>query len=372
MKMFWSLVATIAFTAFAVGAENPPAGMVDVFVGGQEGFPTYRIPAIVRALDGTLLAFAEGRASKRDQAHNQLVLKISRDGGRSWGSLAIIAADGTNSLNNPTAVVLRGTGRVLLVYQCYRGRFAEFSVVPGYEGEAVCRTWIIYSDDQGRTWSSPREITRGVKRPTEATSSAAGPGIGVEMAGGPHPGRVIIPFNEGPPGHWHVYAAYSDDQGATWHRGAAAPETAYTGANEVQMLELPGGRLLLNARNQAGSHQRRVAASDDGGETWSPLVDDPAVVEPRCQAAFLRHPVSTNATEDVLLFSNPASPTKRENGRLRVSRDRGRTWSAGKLIYAGSFAYSGLVSLDPATVGCLFERDNYQRISFVPLPVNDP
>ncbi len=344
--------------------------MVDVFVGGQDGFPTFRIPSVVCTSHGNLLAFAEARDSKRDHAQNKLVQKTSPDGGLTWGTLKVIAADGTNALNNPTAVVLRQSGRILLVFQRYAAAFDESTVIPGYEGEGVCRSFVIHSDDEGLSWSSPLEVTRSVKHPTGATSSACGPGLGLELARGKHAGRILIPFNQGPRGHWQVYAAYSDDGGATWACGETAPEPAYTGANEVQMVELADGRVLLNARNQAGSHQRRVAVSSDGGRTWSTLADDPTLVEPRCQASLIRHAVSADPAMDLLLFSNPASASRRTNGTVRLSRDEGRTWSASRVIYPGSFAYSCLVSLNAKTIGCLFERDDYARISFLRFPLD--
>ena len=363
------LLGLVFLLSSAVAAEPLPP-MVDVFVGGQDGFATFRIPSVVRMSHGNLLAIAEGRASKHDHSQNKLVQKISPDGGLTWGSLKVIAADGTNALNNPTAVVLRQNGRILLMFQRYAAAFDEGTVIPGYEGEGVCRSWVIHSDDEGLSWSSPMEVTRSVKRPTGATSSASGPGLGLELARGKHAGRVLIPFNEGPRGHWQVYAAYSDDGGASWACGETAPEPAYTGANEVQMVELTDGRILLNARNQAGSHQRRVAVSSDGGRTWSVLADDPILVEPRCQASLIRHAISNDPAMDLLLFSNPASASRRTNGTVRLSRDEGRTWSAFRVIYPGSFAYSCLVSLDAKTIGCLFERDDYARISFLHFPLD--
>ncbi|MFG2289963.1 hypothetical protein ACGFOU_28305 [Streptomyces sp. NPDC048595] len=55
---------------------------------GTEGYTSFRIPAVVRARSGILLAFAEGRVtSAADWGDIDLVLKRSRDGGRSWGPL---------------------------------------------------------------------------------------------------------------------------------------------------------------------------------------------------------------------------------------------------------------------------------------------
>jgi sialidase-1 len=339
----------------------------DVFVGGTEGYPAYRIPAILATSRGTLLAFAEGRATLRDHAENDLVLKRSFDRGDTWTPLMVVAEDGTNALNNPTAVVVRETGRILLMHQRYAKGFDERKAEPGLDGPRICRTFLSSSDDDGATWSTPRDITAAVKRPAVVTSTATGPGIGIQLRHGPHAGRLLMPFNQGPYGAWKVYAAISDDRGESWRVGQTAEDTGHGFANEVQMAELPDGSVLLNARNQAGAKTRKSALSKDGGETWSRLKEEPALIDPQCQGSLLA--VSSGSLGEVLLFCNAASTTARSNGTVRVSRDQGKTWPLARSVYPGSFAYSCLVSLPEGAVGCLFERDQYARISFVRFPL---
>ncbi|MEM7307414.1 MAG: sialidase family protein [Planctomycetota bacterium] len=329
--------------------------LVDVFTSG-EGYPSFRIPALAVARDGALLAFAEGRERASDHAENDLVLRRSADSGRTWGELQVVAEDGANCLNNPCPVVDRESGRILLAYQRFPEGIHEREVVPGYDGDAVCRSLLVHSDDGGRTWSTPRDVTRQVKRPARVTSIASGPGAGVQLREGPHAGRLVLPFNEGPFGAWRVYAAWSDDGGESWSYGEPAPAGSPGHGNEVQVAELPGGRLLLNSRSHGGAKCRKVAVSEDGGATWSPLVDEPKLPEPQCQASLLR-------AGERLLFLNPASRTGRFGGRLRRSDDWGATWTDGLLLYPGSFAYSCLAELEGGRVACLFERDGYARIS---------
>jgi sialidase-1 len=356
------MMAVFAFRAFA--AEPAGLALVDVFVGGQDGYPAYRIPALITTRRGTLLAFAEGRASLRDHAENDIVLKRSTDAGHTWGPLQLIDEDGTNALNNPTAVVVRETGRVLLMYQRYAKGFDERKTEPGYEGPHICRTFISHSDDDGFTWSEPGDVTRHVKRPSVATSTATGPGIGVQLVRGEHAGRILMPFNQGPYGEWKVYAAFSDDGGKSWRYGQTAPEGTSGYANEVQFVELKDGSVMLNARNQGGDKLRKLAISRDGGETWSATQTHPTLIEPACQASVIRHPLTWDQAKDVFLFSNPAAQTGRTNGTIRLSRDEGKTWPVSRVLYPGSFAYSCLASLPDGSIGCLFERDGTKRISF--------
>ncbi len=365
-----SLIASLLLAAAAWSRAGEPA-LLDVFVNGQEGYPAYRIPALVTTPRGTLLAFAEGRQTLRDHAENDLVLKRSADGGKTWSALQVVHEDSTNCLGNPTAVVVRGSGRVLLMYQRYAKGFDEHKAEPGFDGPRICRTLIQHSDDDGVTWSKPVEITAQVKRPTEVTSTATGPGIGIQLARGKHAGRILMPFNQGPYGKWKVYAAISDDVGKSWRYGETAPEGAAGHANEVQLVELADGSVMLNARNQGGGlKQRKIALSRDGGETWSATQHDTTLIEPTCQASILRHPGDGDPAKDVLLFSNPGTQAARTNGVIRLSRDDGKTWPTSRVLHPGGFAYSCLASLPDGAVGCLFERDGYKTIAFTRFTVN--
>jgi sialidase-1 len=346
----------------ATAAQLP---LKDVFVGGDEGYPAYRIPALIATKRGSLLAFAEARANLHDHAENRIVMKRSTDGGRSWGVLQLIHADSPNALNNPTAVVVRDSGRVLLMYQRYPNGFDEHRAEPGHDGPRICRTFLTHSDDDGVKWSRPIDITSQVKRPTEVTSTATGPGVGIQLVRGQHAGRILMPFNQGPYGKWKVYAVFSDDAGTSWHYGDTAPEGTKGFANEVQFVELNDGSVMLNARNQGGDKHRKISVSRDGGQTWSPTQNDTTLIEPVCQASLLRHPGHADPLKDVFLFSNPASQSARTNGVIRLSRDEGRSWPVARVVHSGGFGYSCLASLPDGSVVCLFERDSSKKISVV-------
>jgi sialidase-1 len=53
-----------------------------------------------------------------------------------------------------------------------------------------------------------------------------------------------------------------------------------------------------------------------------------------------------------------------------MSQDDGKTWAWQKVIYAGGGAYSNLVRLPTGQVGILFEKDNYQTVSFTSFSIN--
>jgi iduronate 2-sulfatase len=359
----WRSTTQVSDFSVVGNLEEPPKPVpyTDVFVQGKDQYPRIRIPAIVTTNRGTLLAFAEGRQAG-DHSENDIIMKRSLDGGQTWGPVQVLDDDGPLALNNPQPVVLPDSGRVLLIYQ--RNKHGERTALPGYEGEDVGYTLLIFSDDDGQTWSEPRDITRGVKRPAPVTSHAAGPGVGIVLRRGEHQGRIIMPYNQGPFGQWKVYAAYSDDEGETWTYGKTAPDDETGLGNEVQMVELADGTVMLNSRTQDGTKHRKVAFSRDGGETWSPLRDDPTLIEPQCQGTILRYSDPLDGKRSRILFANPASQSGRQNGMIRLSYDEGKTWPVGKVVCPGSFAYSCLTVLPDGAIGLLYERDGYRAISF--------
>jgi sialidase-1 len=354
--------------------EGLPTSKVDVFVGGQEGYGVYRIPSLVVTRKGTVLALCEGRTSISDMSENAIVLKRSVDGGMTWEPLRTIAKMGQDSLNNPEAVVVRETGRVILFFQRYPYPSNEHRAVAGYTASTLKRwlgfraveSWCMHSDDDGATWSALRDITQQVKPPAPVTTIASGPGIGIQLRRGGHAGRLLMPFNCGPYGSWRVYCAYSDDDGETWRLGQFAPNPGPGHANEVQAVELADGAVLLNARNQGGGDKhRKVTRSTDGGVSWSPLVTDATLLEPVCQGSIIRHSDPMDGEKSILLFANPASQSRREKGTIRASFDEAKTWPVVKVIEPGNFAYCCLGILPGKRVACLYEtgeKSGYEKI----------
>ena len=260
----------LCLTLSASGAEP---SVTDVFVPASDGFASIRIPSVVATTHGSLVAFAEGRRSDSDQAENKIITKRSTDGGRTWGSVQLLAGDGVNSLNNPTAVVDQTTGRIFLMYQRIPAHTAESSknIATGLDGPLIYRNFLLTSDDDGKTWAQPIDVTRSTKHPTGDDHHRERTGDRHSVTRGPHKGRLIFPFNEGPYYRWNNFAVFSDDDGATWAVGENAPGNMlgeHSQVNEVQMVELEDGSVMLNSRQFAGPKCRKTAISHDGGMTW--------------------------------------------------------------------------------------------------------
>jgi sialidase-1 len=325
-----------------------------VWRAGEDGYHTYRIPALFVTRRGALLAFCEGRRNSRsDTGDIDLLIKRSEDGGRTWSRQEVVADFGPDTIGNPCPVQDRKTGIIWMPLTSNPGAASEKEIRESPQGPT--RTvWLTDSRDDGRHWTKPVEITRHAKDPNW-TWYATGPGIGIQLRSG----RMVIPCDHNVAGTRarHSHIIYSDDSGRTWRLGGVLGEHT----NECQVVELPNGDLLMNMRSYHGINRRAIARSRDGGLTWSEVTFEEALIEPVCQAAFVKFAGRR------LLFSNPAS-TRRERMTVRMSEDGGATWPVERVVWEGPAAYSSLGVLADRSIGLLYERGEsspYEQIVFV-------
>lgn len=332
----------------------------DLFVSGEGGYPRYRITSMVVTNNGTILAITQGRQEGGDNAQNDLVLRRSTDGGTTWEPMQVIADDGDRALTPHCSLVDRITGRVILITGSFPDGCHASCVETGYSGEKVLRVYQLHSDDDGKTWSDKRDVTRLIRRPAPFVGGRCGSGMGIQLRREPYAGRLILPTNNRyDRAGSEVCAVYSDDHGESWQRGGfASRENVDSGPNETQMVELTDGSIMLNTRAQ---DYRRIAYSYDGGESWTALKTEKQLVDSSCNASIIRYSDPLDGERSRILFSNPASQTRRVNGKVRLSYDEGKTWPVDKVIQKELFGYSSMVRLPDGDIGMLYERDKVQR-----------
>lgn len=338
----------------------------DLWASGDDGYHTFRIPALTVTQSGTVLAFGEARRDGGgDAGEIHLVLRRSHDHGRTWEPTSVVTAEAGYTRGNPAPVVDRQTGDVIVLFTQNPAEFGETAVCAGVAQRTV---WIMRSTDDGASWSAPEEITSQVKDPSW-TWYATGPCHGTQL----RTGRLVIPCDHAvgvaldrwsDPFRSHV--VYSDDGGVSWQIGGILPD----GTNESTVAELrgePAGGVYFNVRNHNGKGLRGYAYSSDCGETFGELTWHEDLVEPACQGSVLEGP------GDALIFANPAG-AKRERLTIRSSPDGGRTWSAGTVIDDGPCAYSDLAITGDGHLLCLYERGAdrpYDSLRLARLPVDD-
>ncbi len=379
-NLTFTFLLTLCFVSFSM-AQNSQLSTVSVFSfdkdgAGGTGFG-FRIPSLITTQKGTVLAFAERRIGLHDHAQNDIVLRRSEDNGKTWGEIQVIADHGKKSLNDPLSVILEN-GRILLIFEEYPyGVHSSNSgwiqmADNGYDGPRNSKSYIIYSDDDGKSWSEPKEITKQI-RPHDRIN-AGSPGVGIQIKYGEFKGRIILPFYftqrlKDNVRTWTNAVAWSDDNGETWRLSNDIPQYGQTGyGNEAQVVEKADGSLLFICRNQDGYH-RKVSTSNDGGLTWSNFRVDYGLPGTPCQGSVIRYSFPEDG-ESIIIQSGPANKHARNKGTVRISTDEGETWKYSREIEPESFAYSCLTKLQNGNVGLLYETSRSRDIVFVEFTTN--
>ncbi|WP_162304940.1 sialidase family protein [Sphingobacterium olei] len=321
-----------------------------LFQKGYKGYACYRIPALVRTKEGTLLAFAEARKNScADDGDIDMVLKRSFDNGKTWTDMEVIWDAGEHTAGNPAPVVDEITGEIHLL-MCKNND----------------QVLVTRSADDGKSWSAPKDITASVKR-SGWTWYATGPVHGIQLKKGPHAGRLVIPCDH----TGNAHSIYSDDHGETWKLGGIPSHPVFK-PNECTVAELSNGDLLLNMRCPNSDKRRLLSHSTDGGLSWSRPETHETLIDPVCQGSMLTF--EDGQGRNFLLFANAAHETRRRNMTLRMSFDDGKTYPKDKLIYGEFAAYSDMALIDQDQLAMLYERgasDANEGIAFEIIPLAD-
>ncbi len=334
--------------------------IVTLFKPGDTDSKNFRIPTLVCTTRGTLIALVDRRPNGGADlpADIDLAIRRSQDNGKTWSAIEVIldlpAPDGAS---DAAMLVDRQTGRVWAAFTVGLGAGIA-QAQKGLSGRTAL-SHLIYSNDDGITWSKPVNIAPQVKDP-EFKWMGFGPGAGASMADGTL-AFACYANKDGVPDLFS-FAIYSEDHGKTWQR--TEPYTSFT--CESQIVALSDGRWMACARDRKRGGSRMVALSSDRGHSWSTMIAEPQLPCPRCQAGLIRinHP---RAPKGLLIYSGPRDKTgDRSNGMIRISDDDGQTWRFNQLVVAGSFAYSTPALMADGRIGLIYEVD-HQEMRFVAL-----
>ena len=244
---------------------------------------------------------------------------------------------------------------------------------------------IAHSDDDGVTWSKPRDLNPQLKQPWMRFLGTC-PGNGIALRNGPHAGRLVVPLYFNNDQNWLAMCAtvaYSDDHGESWQLGHSPNEGRQTpegeldpqtfvdetwSLHEAAVVERRDGALLLFMRNQHPCGRVAVSESHDAGQTWGPIRFDEELPEIWCQPNAISLP-STEG-EDRIVFANASLMLPfRGCGVIRLNLDGGRTWRYSRTLNPGHHVYQCMCVLPDGRIGILWENE-CQGLYFSRLPLS--
>ena len=340
-------------SALVAPAQDTLFTRTELYHPGDYGSTNYRIPAVITAKDGTIVAVTDKRKYNEGDLPQDIdiVCNRSTDGGHTWSEPYTIAlGTGYNQGFGDCALAWSNDDNGLIAV--FVGGVGLWNSTPSNP----IRSYKSYSYDNGQTWTEPEDITNFIfgdnciyPSQTIWRASFFGSGNGLLTS----TGRImfVAAIREGSAQSLNNYAVYSDDNGATWHVSGRAS----VGGDEAKVTELVDGRILMSIRH-AGKRWYNI--SEDGGETWQPTTsiwND--ITAPACNGDLIRYTsVNQGFNKNRLLHSVPYG-SQRTNVSVYISYDEGETWPVRKTIVPYSSAYSSLCILPDGTIGLYVEEN---------------
>ncbi len=306
----------------------------------------YRIPAIITASNGDLIALADQRvgscADLKGGDDINIAMRRSKDNGATWSEIELLVDYPLGqSASDPSLILDKETQTIFLFFN-----YMDLKKEPN-----VYYLKYIKSLDNGASWSQPIDITSQITKPDwHQDFKFITSGRGTQTKDGTLL-HTLVDLQRG------LFLFASENHGESWH----LIDTPIKPADESKVIELNNGNWMVNSRVN-GLGYRYVHISSDKGKTWTSYVDS-TLIDPSCNASIIRY--ANDKTR--LLFTNANAKNNRENLCLKVSLDEGKTWSKNIPIYKGESAYSSTTVLNNGNIGILFEKDGYQEISFTSL-----
>lgn len=335
-----------------------------IFAPGQAGSKYYRIPAIVTAMNGDLVAVIDARRnSAADLQHIRdidIAIRRSSDNGNTWTETEFVTEFPDGKVGSDAALIVdKTTGEIFCFYN-YLDHDLEINKTRPSKTAVNYRYYVQSSKDHGKTWSKPKDIRddiipKGVKdRDFVFVTSGRGTQIGS--------GALIHTL-------CHVgkggYLFGSNDHGKTWQ---ALKTKSFAPANENKFLELSDGTWMINARNHKVRY-RYIHLSKDKGKTWKSHIDK-NLPDPGCNAEPILYTTKKDGyAKNRLLFVNSHSQKGRKNLVLSLSYDDGKTWTHKKCLEKGAAGYSTITICKNGDIGIFYEKG--REMTFLRVTLED-
>ncbi|MFA6126802.1 MAG: exo-alpha-sialidase [Bacteroidales bacterium] len=326
-----------------------------LFSGGDGGSMNYRIPAIVKAMDGSLVTATDKRWTGPVDLPNDIdvVIRRSIDRGMTWSDPLTIAGNHTTiGYGDPVLMVNRKNGEIICIFASDKGWTASTAAAPLRINQAR-------STDNGITWSTSQDITSqiyGAESNDPVTRNWQGAFVASGAATQLRSGRLMAVIAARQTDGFDIsnFVIYSDDGALTWK---VSTNRAFAKGDEAKVVELDNGEVLMSIR-QKGSRWFNI--SRDQGMTWGTPFKQGDIIDPFCNGDLIRlSALSDGDGKNRLLHSIPYAAS-RKNISVLLSYDEGVTWPVRKTIYSGPSAYSSLTVLEDGTIGMYYEAGEYE------------
>lgn len=280
-------------------------------------FPSCHASTLLLLPNGDVLSawFGGSREGGSDVA-----IWLARRSGGKWGEPIAVASE--NDLPHWNPVLFRTHSGTIQLYYKVGKRIVHW------------QTRIITSQDDGKTWSEPKELVEG-------------------DIGGRGPvrckpiylkdGKLLAPASIETPTQWDAFVDISEDDGQSWTRSDLVPIDHETfppkGIIQPTLWETEEGVHML-LRTSASDIYR--SDSSDGGRTWTPAY---SIGLPNNNSGV--DIVQLEGGRLVLIFNSvglsfgPRTPLL-----LRMSKDNGKTWGVPFVLEKepGEYSYPAIVT----------------------------
>lgn len=343
----------------------------------DHGSEYYRIPAMIVLENnaehkGRIITVTDRRYDNNEDLPNKidLVARYSDDNGNSWSTPKTIAGEYIDSLNNQgpdygygdAAIVETTDGKIICLMAADR-RYQRST----YDDRI--KVYQTSSDDGGKTWERPKEISDLIYDAPYKDASAKLQGVFVTSGKGlclKHQKRksangrimfaMVCKFSEWP---YYNYIVYSDDNGKTWN---VSKHAVFEGGDEAKLVEERDGTVIISTRR---SGERGFNVSHDGGLTWGKGYTNKDLWGNSCNADMLVY------SDDVYLHTMPNAEDRR-NLTIYASKDKGKTWPYKYVFNSLPGAYSSIVKCADGSIGIYYEdgtMSDHYSMNFITIPL---